>query len=101
MKAFFLATAALALMGGTLSASALEKPDRKIVLACGSLPPTMGNVSEAIRNSTYYASPDARRRILAIARDRCAQDPGAELTFVPKAHEGDTTDVRVASATNK
>ena len=34
MKPFFLATTAIALLGCTLSAYALEKPDRKIVITC-------------------------------------------------------------------
>jgi hypothetical protein len=92
MKAFFLATAALALMGGTLSASALEKPDRKIVLTCSATHrPMMAEVVQAIEFSDYTASPSVRREILALARERCASQPSAVLTFVPPQGERDRT----------
>jgi len=99
MKSCRLVVLCAVLLGST--AVAREGPDRKIVLECGSHPPIMANVSEAIRNSTYYASPEARQRILAIAKERCAKYPSAELTFVPRPQDGGTPQVSVATTANK
>jgi hypothetical protein len=98
MKPFFLATTAIALLGCTLSAYALEKPDRKIVITCSTTHRLMmAEVVQAIEFSDYEASPKVRREILALARERCASQPTSVLTFVPRADQSDRATADLAS----
>ena len=81
---------ATVLFANCVCAAALEHPDRKIVIACPpSRAPMMADVVRAIEFSDYTASPSARRKILARAREECALQPNGVMTFVPPKQDGD------------
>ena len=75
-----------------------ERPVRKIVLKCPpDRQPMMWDVQRAIESSDYFASPTARREMLARAREACMNRPSSTLTFMPPVETKDAPASKVVS----
>ena len=87
MKAQFRLAFAVAAMAGAFSAHAHRLDTRdKIQVACASETLHIGAIARAVRMSRLWASLDARRTMLSLARESCGR--GAKVvTFVPPVAE--------------
>ncbi|HEY2396607.1 MAG TPA: hypothetical protein VGH81_11600 [Rudaea sp.] len=84
MKTYRLCIAALVMLAGAFSAQAHEfDAGGKIIVSCRvERTPYMADVAHAVERSHYWATPNARREMLARARQACASGSTA-VTFVP------------------
>ena len=84
MKSFQICMGALAMLTGAISAQAHQYgPGEKIIVSCQQgWTPHMADVAHAVERSDYWATPSARKEMLALARQACASG-SKRVAFVP------------------
>ena len=84
MKNYRIWMAALTMLAAASSAqsSALASSEKIIVNCRAGWTPYMADVASAVERSRYFATPNARREMLTLARQACASG-STKVAFVP------------------